>query len=399
MRLVLDWFEFMENGVFYLIGHNTSFVHESIHDLWSGAAIAAASKEEVPLEAIEAVKRNSRILEVTAPISAGEKRIGAVTLGFSSEKMRRALFTQISLIGTILIIIIGLSIALLRVVLRRILQPVQTLTTAANQISCGDLNVVLTGTDRTDELGLLSRAFESMAGQLRGLIAGLEQQKHDLHRLTLFQRTILDNAAYGIISAAPDGVVSSFNRAAERLLGYTADDVIGKLTPACWHDPEEMAQRARQLSEELGEPIPPGFDIFTARPRRNLPEENEWTFIRKDGTRVPVLLSVTALRDESGQITGFVGLTYDLTERKRTEEALHLQTIELEQEVAERQKAQNDLERLNDSLEERVQERTTELAVKNAELERLNKIFVGRELRMVELKEKIAALEKAANKG
>jgi PAS domain S-box-containing protein len=455
-------------------------------------------KDRKPLTAIEAMKRTDRILEVTAPITAGDKRIGSAALGFSTEKMWRALLTQITLIGAILVAIIGLSIALLRVVLRRILHPVQVLTAAATQISTGDLNVVLTGMDRTDELGILSRAFESMAGQLRGLIAGLEQREYDLHRLNLFQRTILDNAAYGIVSAAPDGIVTSFNRAAERLLGYTADEVVGKLTPASWHDPEEIARRALRLSEELGETIPLGFDLFAARPRRNLPEENEWTFIRKDGTRVPVLLSVTALRDESGRITGFVGLTYDLTERKQAEEALRegeafLNTLlnaipipvfykdrdgrylgfnrayetffgttrdrligktvfdisprELAEsyrakdnelfesggvqqyesqvknthgvlrditfnkavftdsqgtiigligailDITERKRAEEELKRLNEELEQRVEQRTAELAAKNEELAKLNRVFVGRELRMIELKEKIRDLE------
>jgi PAS domain S-box-containing protein len=455
-------------------------------------------KNRKPLTAIEAMKRAGRIMEVTAPIAAGEKRIGSATLGFSNEKMRRALLRQITLIGAILLVIIGLSIALLRLVLRQILHPVQALTTAATQISTGDLNVVLTGTDRADELGILSRAFESMAGQLRGLIAGLEQREYELRRLTLFQRTILDNAAYGIISAASDGVVTSFNRAAERLLGYTADEVVGKLTPACWHDPEEVARRALEMSEELGETILPGFDLFTACPRRNLPEENEWTFIRKDGTRVPVLLSVTALRDESGRITGFVGLTYNLIERKQAEEALRegeafLNTLlnaipipvfykdrdgrylgfnrafetffgatrdlligktvfdisprELAEsyrakdtelfesggvqqyesqvknthgvlrdiifnkavftdsqgtiigligailDITERKRAEEELKRLNEELEQRVEQRTAELAAKNEELAKLNRVFVGRELRMVELKEKIRELE------
>ena len=85
---------------------------------------------------------------------------------------------------------------------------------------------------------------------------------------------------------------------------------------------EEIARHARLLSKELGETVAPGFEVFAARPRRTLPEEGEWTFIRKDGRRIPVNLSVTALRDESGQITGFVGLTYDLSERKQAGEAL-----------------------------------------------------------------------------
>ena len=282
--------------------------------------VRALVKKREPLAAIQMMKQSGRILEVTAPVSAGERRIGSATLGFSTDKMRHALMMQMIAIGVVMILIICVSIALLRVVLQRILHPVQTLTAAAAQISAGDLNVVLTGAERADELGGLARAFDSMAGQLRELIAGLKQREDDLCRINLLQRTILDHAAYGIISTDPEGIVRSFNRAAERLLGYAAADVVGNVTPALWHDPEEMAQRALQLSAELDETVPPGFDVFTARTRRNLLEENEWTFIRNDGMRVPVLLSVTALRDESGLITGFVGMTYDLTERKRAEQ-------------------------------------------------------------------------------
>jgi PAS domain S-box-containing protein len=151
-----------------------------------------------------------------------------------------------------------------------------------------------------------------------------KQAEEALRSLTFLQRTILDNVAYGIISTNPDGVVTSFNFAAERLLGYTANEVVGQQTPACWHDSEEIARNALQLSEELGTPIAAGFEVFAARPRRNLPEENEWTYIRKDGRRIPVSLSVTALRDESSQVTGFVGLAYDLTERKQAEETVEL---------------------------------------------------------------------------
>ncbi len=144
----------------------------------------------------------------------------------------------------------------------------------------------------------------------------------DTDRMQLLQRAILENVSYGIISTSPDGTVTSFNPAAERLLGYAADEIIGKQTPAVWHDPDEIARHAMQLSKELGETVTPGFDVFAARPRRKLPEEGEWTFIRKDGVRIPVNLSVTALWDESGHNMGFVGLIYDLTERKQAEAAL-----------------------------------------------------------------------------
>ena len=146
-----------------------------------------------------------------------------------------------------------------------------------------------------------------------------QPRENDLSRLTLLNRTILDNVDFGIISTTHEGVVTSFNPAAERLLGYTADEIVGKQTPERWHDKDEIERYARQLSDETSETIPPGFEVFAARPRRNLPEQHEWTFICKDGRRIPVNLSVTALHDEGGRITGFVGLIYDLTERKQAE--------------------------------------------------------------------------------
>ncbi|MGD9170049.1 MAG: ATP-binding protein, partial [Candidatus Thiodiazotropha sp.] len=107
-------------------------------------------------------------------------------------------------------------------------------------------------------------------------------------------------------------------------------------SPALWHDAEEVKQHAQRLSEELGEKIEPGFDVFVARPKRNLIEENEWTFICKDGRRVPVLLTVSALRDDADQVMGFVGLAYDLTERKKFEKQLEHHKDELEHTVLQR---------------------------------------------------------------
>ncbi len=122
------------------------------------------------------MKKNGRVLEITAPIFAGEQRLGSAIIGLSFDKMYRALLVLIMTMGIVLVVIIGFSITLLIVMLRQILRPVQTLTAAATGISTGDLNVVLTGTDRLDELGILTRAFGSMTAQLRDMITGLEQR-------------------------------------------------------------------------------------------------------------------------------------------------------------------------------------------------------------------------------
>jgi len=225
-----------------------------------------------------------------------------------AEKRKIAILFAIGTLGTIALTALILSWLLDLMVTRRL----NYLVEFFRRFARGDYATRAHSSGGDDEIATLGQNFNAMMEAIR-------ERENDLHRLTLFQRTILDNAAYGIISATPDGIVTSFNPAAERLLGYASDEVVGKQTPARWHDPEEIARHARLLSEELGETVAPGFDVFAARPRRNLPEEGEWTFIRKDGGRIPVNLTVTALRDEGGSITGFVGLSYDLSERKQAE--------------------------------------------------------------------------------
>ena len=83
------------------------------------------------------------------------------------------------------------------------------------------------------------------------------------------------------------------------------------------------------MSRELGEPIEPGFEVFVAKARRGVPDEREWTYIRKDGTRFPVNLSVTARRDSTGQIVGFMGIANDITDRKQAEDRLRKSEVQL----------------------------------------------------------------------
>ncbi len=158
--------------------------------------------------------------------------------------------------------------------------------------------------------------------QLQYQLFERQRAENRLQEITSLQQAILDGANYTIISTTIDGTILAFNAAAERLLGYTAAEVIGRITPAIIHDPKEVVQRAQELSQELEVTIEPGFEVFVAKARRGQIEEREWTYIRKDGSTFPVLLSVTALRDTNGKITGFLGIGSDLTERKQAQEAL-----------------------------------------------------------------------------
>lgn len=149
-----------------------------------------------------------------------------------------------------------------------------------------------------------------------------QQAERALREMTTLQQAILNSANYTIVSTTVDGTILTFNTAAERLSGYTAAEVVGNTTPVITHDWNEVVQRAQELSEELGEPIEPGFEVLVAKARLGKIDEHEWSYLRKDGSRFPVLLSVTALRDTRGKITGFLGIGSDITERKRSEEAL-----------------------------------------------------------------------------
>lgn len=146
--------------------------------------------------------------------------------------------------------------------------------------------------------------------------------KVDYRELSMMLQAIFDGATYSIISTDVNGIIKTFNNAASRLLGYTAEELVGKYTPSKFHDADEVVKRAITLSEELGEKIEPGFEVFVAKSQRGMTEELEWTYIHKDGSRIPILLSATPLYDETGKINGFLGISFDITEKEYIKRAL-----------------------------------------------------------------------------
>lgn len=156
------------------------------------------------------------------------------------------------------------------------------------------------------------------------------EREQALRTLSATQQAILKHAGSAIIATTETGLITLFNPSAERLLGYAADEMIGKLTPAAFHDGDEVVARAGRLSQELGVDIAPGFEAFVAKARRGLVDTNEWTYITKTGRRKAVLLSVTGLFDENRALLGFVGLAIDLSEQKRHEAELEAAREEAE---------------------------------------------------------------------
>jgi PAS domain S-box-containing protein len=159
-----------------------------------------------------------------------------------------------------------------------------------------------------------------------------------IDREAAFREAILDSAVPSIISTTPEGVITIFNRGAEKMLGYSAEEVVGKTTPVLIHDAAEVVARAEEMTKELGRPIAPGFEVFVAKARGGGSETREWTYIRKDGTRFPVRLSVSEVVDRTGGLIGFLGIARDITEVKRSQE--HLESLA------------TDLKRSNEALEQ-----------------------------------------------
>ena len=141
------------------------------------------------------------------------------------------------------------------------------------------------------------------------------------------QRKAVLDAATGvsIIATDAEGIITVFNSGAERMLGYSAADVIGRRSVTDLHRPEELEEHANRLQSEFGLRLS-GFDILAHRADREGFEEREWTYVKKDGTTIIVLLSVTALRRDDGWLTGFLHVANDVTERKRAEETLRKQS-------------------------------------------------------------------------
>ncbi|MFP8966497.1 PAS domain S-box protein [Pokkaliibacter sp. CJK22405] len=157
--------------------------------------------------------------------------------------------------------------------------------------------------------------------RIRDLNANLEkeveQRTAELADLNLLMSNVLSAASeFSIIATDKSGVIRVFNRGAEILLGYSPEEIVGKTTPKIFHVRDEVEARAAELSAEIGREVN-GFEVFTYNPISTGAEYREWTFIRKDGSQVPVTLVVTAMRDDAGDIIGFLGISTDITESKR----------------------------------------------------------------------------------
>jgi PAS domain S-box-containing protein len=249
-----------------------------------------------------------KVLSTTDPLAS------RLFLRFDLKPMlawqRRDLLLLTLAVGVVLVVIVAVQFWFLR---RWVLAPTALLADQVERAGqLGDYSQRIPLSAGWDDFGRLKRSFNQ-------LLAAVERRELDMRQLSTFQRTILDNAAHAIVTMDNRGLITSLNPAAEKLLGWRAAELVGKATPEIFHLPAALAELAQELAREFNEPVAAGFEVLVAAARRGLRREREWEWVGKDGSRVAVMLCVTALRNDAGEITGFMGLAADITERKQAE--------------------------------------------------------------------------------
>ena len=144
-------------------------------------------------------------------------------------------------------------------------------------------------------------------------------ERQRLRAALALQSAIVDSAHASIIATDADGLIVSFNKAAQRLLGYSEEEVVGRMSTVALHDSQQMPARAAELTEQFGHSVDAGFEALVAYLRVSEADHREWSYVRKDGEKVPMLVSSTTLHDDQGRITGFLDIASDISQQKRNE--------------------------------------------------------------------------------
>lgn len=187
-------------------------------------------------------------------------------------------------------------------------------------------------------------------------ISERRQTEEALRSATALNQAVFDGATMTMVATDPHGVIRLFNVAAERMLGYSAAEVVGRCTPALVHVHEEVEAYARELTIELGRTVATGFEAFVIRAVMTGKDQREWTYVRKDGSTLPVEVTATVLRDEAGNILGYLGMATDITQRLQAQRVIEQAQLELETQV---QRRTAELAHSNELLQAEIAERAS----------------------------------------
>ena len=180
----------------------------------------------------------------------------------------------------------------------------------------------------------LEATVEQRTKDLKETLQQLEISSGKLEDVQSFQKALLDNAGAMIIATDEEGIIKLFNPEASLNIGYHVSEVIDIYTPVLFHDQTEIARKRKELLNEFGITIKDDFSVLVEKSRRNSHEEVQYKYIRKNETFFPVSLTITAIKDNEGVITGFMGVAIDISEREKAEKVLR-ESLEKEKELSE----------------------------------------------------------------
>ncbi|WP_373071838.1 PAS domain S-box protein [Sulfurimonas sp.] len=149
-----------------------------------------------------------------------------------------------------------------------------------------------------------------------------------------YMETVFDNSSFAIVATDTSGTITMFNKTAEKLLGYKAEELIGKQSPAIFHKKDEVIQRAKELSEKFSIDLTPGFKVFVLKSELGLENSDEWTYVAKDGKEFPALIHISKLTEpDTDNLIGYMGLSYDISEKKEHEKQIEEYISLIDEEV------------------------------------------------------------------
>ena len=257
----------------------------------------------------------------TFDITANDgKKLGTISVYITDDEINTELNKIIkdTFINTVVISVL-LTIMLFITFQFVVLNPISRIIDAIKETDRDGIPTSLIPDSKAKEISTLSNSMNNMITTIKESRVNLKENEEKLYEALDLQTRIFDNSGYMIIRTNKEGLIQQINKETEETLGYEANELVDIHTPEIIHLESECIQRAHDFSEELKMKIEPNFNLFVCKSNIGLENEHEWTYVSKDGKHIPVLLSVSELKDKNNEVYGYLGISKDLTQRKLME--------------------------------------------------------------------------------
>ncbi len=272
---------------------------------------------------------NESVFSYTKKILSSDGNIiGEITIYISGKTMQNELEEIVSfylintfIISSLLILCLYISIKAI------ILKPLSRITETIVKTDKYGIPTKTMPLNSYKEVNLLSQTINSMINTILTSKRNLESKQEELYKALDLQTAIFDNIGYLLIRTDKQGIIKQVNKEVEKVLGYTADELVNNHTPELIHLDTEVDERKKEFSKNFKHEIKNSFELFILKTDLGLNNEHEWTYVTKEGGYIEVLLTVTSLKDKDGNIYGYLGIARDITQDKLMESQAKLASM------------------------------------------------------------------------